>query len=599
MKTIKTIIILFSILITQFVMANTVTWNGGVGDWMNAGGWDTGTVPIASDEVVIPSGRVTIRSNQNGVAQNVHVYSGARLNVYQKGSLTIDGVAPEAGLMNEGRVYVWGILNMYKISEKSPLIGSAIKNSDYFFVGVNGLINIDDVNSGYGILNTSTGIFLNRGEIIMLDIDRDNIRNLGDFDNENSIELHDISTNGVLNIGTFTSAVDGVISLQDGNAGILNNPNASFTNFGLIDVDDTNYAVINKGTFSHEADSEIWVVDGIQGLTNRNYSGAGNGDMFCYGMINIAECVTAIRNESYLYNDGFIYSNANNSIALKNYDRITNDGTMTLNASSESVINEGVVYNHLFMAMTSKFDNSTSSADFENNGFFVSCYNGQHVLDAQAIFENNGIVEDHYNAFSGSGFDNQQVYLHRISEQLVDGNTYSDLIEIVDDSNVSFSEWKDINTNPYNEVGTFDVTLNEFSANSFAEDLDRIYISISCSGFSRNSSLWVDNNTTSRLVNTQSNEELSKRSSDKESEIAVYPNPCVSNINIEFTEMLEASIKYRLYDSMGKCVLTQGSEMGDWGKELFIPSSVTSGTYNLVIMEDDEILTTKLIQVIK
>ena len=566
---------------------------------MDAAGWNSGSVPTAGSTVVIPSGIVTIRVGEHAEAKHVHVETGARLNVYVKSSLTIIGSdKAKAGLLNEGRTYVWGDLLIANTSNDISTIVSGIRTTDYFFVGVDGEVNVQNVSSGYGILNSTSGAILNRGLITMTQVDFDNIRNLSVFDNEGDIELHDINTNGILNKGEFTSDASSFISLMDGNIGILNNPNASIENHGFVNIDDSNYGVVNKGNFVNQEEGLIYIWFGIQGLTNRSITGAGNGDYMNYGRTHIDGCGTGARNEDYIYNEGNFYCYYTNTTGLKNITGvIENDGLLVAYGTSLSVFNEASVINGSegYFFVNNVIENFSIVAYIENNAFLISEGESPHILDAAGTLINHGVVEDHYNAFSGAGFDNQQLYISRILETLEDGNVYGDLIELVDYSNIYIQEWKDINTNTYNEVGSYDENLNQLTANSYAEDIDRIYIRIEilASGNNRNTSLFIDEPTSPRLFNNDNHSDLSLRGNVPNDDILIYPNPTTDNINIKFSEALDQPVEYNLYNSMGQCILRKAIMEGESKTQVELDDRIHDDMYYLVVRKAGQVISSE------
>ena len=568
---------------------------------MDASRWDSGSVPTAGTTAIIPSGRVTIRLGEHAEAKHVHVESGARLNVYAKGSLSIIGSNKEiASLLNEGRTYVWGDLVVANTSNDVPTIVSGIRTTDYFFVGVNGEVTVQDVNSGYGLLNSTSGSVLNRGLITMTQVDFDNIRNLNEFDNEGDIELHDINVNGILNKGEFTSDASSLISLMDGNIGILKYPNASIENHGLIDIVDTNYGVTNKGEFVNEASAELTITDGIQGITNRNISGAGNGDFIHHGSVIIYGCITAIRNEDYLFNTGLILTGYYNSVALKNISgSFVNDGSAHLTGYNKSIVNETNLFNedNGYLLVNNVIENKTVNAYFENLAFLSSSGSTQHTLDASATLINFGVVEDDWNTFSGTGFDNQQVYVSRVYETLEDGEVYHDLIEVVDASNLDIQDWYE--QVPFSDpiVGTFDVALNEFTANSNAEGLDLIKIDtyILSSGIGRSVGLHVEPPTSARVIGSTENDSLSPRGSEEEKSISVYPSLVTSEFNIDMNGEADNPFSYHIYDSVGQCLFSGHSDSSLGLINVEVPESAPQGMLYVVLRQEDKVLTTEKI----
>lgn len=465
---------------------------------------------------------------------------------------------------------------------------------------MNGVIDINNVQSGYGILNVDPGVFTNRGMITMVTVDLVNLRNLSAFINEGDIELLDITTSGILNKDAFTNHESGIILLENGNHGIINNPNATFDNQGGITVDITNYGLVNKGTFTNNDIASLLISNGIQAITNRNISGAGNGEFYNYNSVTIGLCTTGLRNEDFVVNEGYLNIDFSNYIGAKNISgTIENYKTMTLNGTHQSLVNQAEFINsdkgYFFVANIIK--NETVNGYIENNGYLISEGQTVHDLDANSVLVNYAVVEDHGNTFSGIGFDNQQVYVHKIVGPLEDGGVYSDILDVASSSNIDFQEWFDYILIPYPEdVGIYDEGLNEFTANSYVEGLDIIYIEtyLLSSGKGRNINLHVDNSSSSSISPfINQTETLTSGHENKDIDIKIYPNPVVDYIEIICPPARDKSVDIQVCNSIGQNILKKTLSKGEVNSKLNFPSDLSGGLYTVLMTQDNVLISEK------
>ena len=126
----KKFILLTSFLFTSvLIFAQTVTWNGGRGDWDVASNWSTGTVPTLSNDVEILSGQVRINTGVNAEALSLFMDNNSTMLIESTGDLLISGTTGNMGLQMDGTLNVRGELNIENVAGYgiwlyvTPLIG--------------------------------------------------------------------------------------------------------------------------------------------------------------------------------------------------------------------------------------------------------------------------------------------------------------------------------------------------------------------------------------------------------------------------------------------------------------------------------------------
>ncbi|WP_157618568.1 beta strand repeat-containing protein [Spirosoma spitsbergense] len=264
-------------------------WTGCVStDWNTAGNWASGTVPTATDDVVIPSGP----ANQpvlstTATAKSVAVQTGASLSISSAGSLTINSFATLGGFptafYNQGTVNNNGTL---MLGNTAPVGLIGLHNTGTFTntgtlqvdratnQGINNRATATFTNTGIitigasvtmgtqGIWNQAT--FTNTGGTITIDrITGDGLLNSGNFINSATITIGasaSVTGNGLTNSpgASFTNATGGTITIdRTGVLGLANTFTATFINYSTITIGSLgtigNYGIVNPGMFTNSA----------------------------------------------------------------------------------------------------------------------------------------------------------------------------------------------------------------------------------------------------------------------------------------------------------------------------------------------------------
>ena len=260
-----------------------ITWTGATDtDWATGSNWDSGSVPMASDHVIIPNlvNQPIIDGTTSAACISMIIDPGASLDIDVGGSLSIDGTStfvPNIALENLGTLINDGTIN----------------------IGLNALVNLSA-----GFKNSSNATFVNNGSFFtdMVGITGGHVvTNYGDFQNNGFIEIGA----GALYFGIFNS-----------------DPGSDFDNFGQIDSYCTVAAnIFPSGNSLMENFGLINIYGAIRGL--RLSAGSIFHNHECAEYYSDAN----VNSTGYINNEGLWYQSVN----TVNDGIWDNTGTMSLN----------------------------------------------------------------------------------------------------------------------------------------------------------------------------------------------------------------------------------------------------------------------------
>ena len=392
-------------------------------DWNTASNWSGGTVPLATDDVVIPSGptnQPVIGAGTLAVAKSMHVQSGASLSIVSAGSLTINGFATLGGFAtafyNQGTVTNGGTV---MLGNTAPVGLIGLHNTGTFTNS--GTLQVDRA-TNQGINNRVTATFTNTGNIIMgasvsmgtqgiwnqatfvhsggtITIDRitgDGLLNSGNFVNSATITIGASATvtgNGLTNEASFANAMGGLLQIdQTGGRGIANK--ATFINGGTVNVGSLSTVtgngvwVSSSGSFSNNAGGNISI--------NRTGSGLGSNGV----------------------NNGGTFVNSSTltigDVAFAAQDNVYNAGTFTNTATGEI-----------------RADRATGNGIWNTSGTFNNA--GLVVLGANAVTGASGILS--LAPFANTG----EIRVDRCANGVVSTNTFANTGHITIGASASLS----------------------------------------------------------------------------------------------------------------------------------------------------------------
>lgn len=344
------------------------TWTGNANtNWNDVGNWSLGTVPITTDDVLIPnvSNDPVIMGGTAAVAQSVAIESGAVLTIQSTASLSIEGdvnyaIYNEGSVSNSGTITIgataspgfYGIRNFGTFNNNATTGNITINRGD---IGINnalgtltnaGTIKIGDVAS----LN-STGVY-NEADF------QNTVGGILEISRTSGSGFYNLATGTLTNAGTITfgkeasffgpafynfneieNLTGATINIDRTSAGIDNLPNTSFTNEGLI-VIGANFAVNGPGIYNQDGaiflntDGEIRIDRfGSAAIDNRNNS------IFTTTGLIIIGANAATSGSLAIYNYGGMFTNDGGEIRI---DRVNNTGIN--NTYATTFINPNLVY---------------------------------------------------------------------------------------------------------------------------------------------------------------------------------------------------------------------------------------------------------------
>jgi len=370
--------------------AQTTNWTGGTNaDWNIPGNWSLGTVPTATNDVVISVTAMTQPVlSTTAVAKSVHVQSGASLSISSAGSLTINDFATLGGFTNafynQGTVTNGGTLIL---GNTAPVGLMGLRNTGTFTN--TGTLQVDRA-TNQGINNGAT--FTNTGTIRIgasVSMGTQGIWNQATFTHTGgTITIDRITGDGLLNSGNFTNSATITIgaSASVASLGISNSGSFSSITGGIIQIDRTgSTAIVSSSTFVNAA------IIKIGSLTTVNGAGIQvNGGTFTNnpgGNININRTGTGgngISRDGVLNGAGATFTNSSTltigDIAFVAQDNIFNRGTFNNTATGEINLDRAVGFGNGIWNGGS----TPSSGSFQNAG--------RIVLGANAVTGSSGIL---------------------------------------------------------------------------------------------------------------------------------------------------------------------------------------------------------------
>ena len=205
----KHILIIFTLLLTTGISAETITWIGGNGDWSVPGNWDLGTVPDFGDEVTILSGMVNIYSTGN--CSQISILPDATLTIGPNGNLYLEADAD--GIYNEGTINNDGYMSFTSISVAPFQSEYGIHN--FGQINQNGTLDILS-NFHYGIVNAESASLVNTGTINCYNVDFVGLNNYGTVTSEGNLFFQNshAQTLDSINLEPFFSKQSGNIELE-------------------------------------------------------------------------------------------------------------------------------------------------------------------------------------------------------------------------------------------------------------------------------------------------------------------------------------------------------------------------------------------------
>jgi len=380
MRTVKFFAFTLFFLIAISLSGAVTTWTGGTANWDIATNWDTGTIPSASDDVIISSGHVTIPASYSAIALSVSISNSSILELANTGDLQIDNATVHGIAIGTGA----SLLNSGIITINSPDIFGIQNSTGTFHNQSTGEIYIITAgtagikNYGLGAIMTNDGL-IDIDETILGDgiySEKVIVNNLGA-----SINIKNTATNGLDSYGGFLTNYGSITIDITGDHGMLIS-GSSFDNRGYVEV---SHCFDGGGS------------NGAMGISASGIKNSSSGSIY----IHHTEA-SAIRTEGDLENSGLIeiYDNSNTGIfvvdgTLSNQEtgdiRLKNNGSDAISLSLATLENDGIIL----------FDNNAGKA--VNLGSGSNSYN-----NTNGTLKGNGLISggSFYDSGSTSPGDN-------------------------------------------------------------------------------------------------------------------------------------------------------------------------------------------------
>ncbi|WAC12981.1 hypothetical protein [Dyadobacter pollutisoli] len=391
------------------------TWNGSFDiKWSVASNWTPAVVPLATEDVIIPSGMPNDPTiNGNAVAKTIEVQPGASLTILAAISLTVNGSKAISGnttaFYNAGKVNNDGVLTI----GNTAIVGQYGIVNVALFSNNNGEIKIDNATSG-GFYNNTDGKFTNKAK---LTIGSNSTIGAGST----------VGNYGIHNKAIISNTTGGEISINDATtSGLFNSTGGSFSNSSFLiiganlSVGENGIRNFNGGTFINNPTGDI----SINNTTNiglYNIEGAfTNSGKITIGSTN-AVGTNGIRNDDIFNNNvgGDIkIDNSSESGWFQFAGTLNNSATITIgathNVGNNGLINISTVNNN--RGGDIKIDNASQGLTNYSPGNFTNVAKitigentstaGYGLYNFGAIFTNNtgGDIKI-YNATAGGIFN--------------------------------------------------------------------------------------------------------------------------------------------------------------------------------------------------
>lgn len=420
-----TLQILFFLILSNSILCQDYSWQGGAGSWNDAQMWYPTGVPPANDKVFISKGTVHVDNGYSAGAKYVEIHGTGGLDVHSNSSLDVIGNINDVGILNYGVVEANGAIVSNSHTASSTFEGMGYRNYGKFYIYSQGSYSSTACEK-FALFNEQSGICSNKGSISIVDNGR-GIRNQGEFINSNSIFIDNMDLyHGITNYGSFSNEAGSLIRIQEYNEfGILSselstiNQIPDFVNNGKIIIRESAWwcIIVVDGTFTNNT-------KGIISLAESVHSGMavdGHSTIENFGTIvtqNNAD--SGIRGVRHLINHGFILSEGNGHHGIHFFDiwgfpsgSIVNSGEIQL---SENTIHD-IMLENIELHNTDEgyiyTENSLEGTEIVNDGVFSVWHNGSHNI----TFENNGVVEDVYNSLPN--IQNNQIRIRPLNGPLV------------------------------------------------------------------------------------------------------------------------------------------------------------------------------------
>ncbi len=643
----KTFLFIFSLLLSNALLAVPITWTGGGANnlWSNTANWSTGTIPNAADDVTIPAGSGTIRFNYvNRRVQSLVINTGSTVNILSGAKLRLIGSVLQP-LFNYGTLLVNGKL----ILVNSINIGLV----NYGFLDNRGIIWMNNM-TGTGLFNQGTVHNRTNGEIRFLVVGgTDVLTSSHPFINEGTIQFLTGGTGEGMSVGDgFENRSTGAIEYGDGHPGRLsisgttgfNDGDISFVNStrigypiyvslnssfhngasGVIKIDGftspTGMIVLLNSLFENEGHLGVYNDSGAIGMqlngTFVNEVGASiemgdlqtgviftnTADLENHGSITMSAVATGLNTTGNISNfsgASMHFEDGDNGIINYSPGVFTNtDGEITLGNISNSDIQNFSLFYNLECGLIEGDGPILNDATFENDGWLSYLTAGSNHTGASLIV-NTGIVIDPYDRF-GTILDNQETRVTALTNPQVNV-PYPDAFDV---ANITGSDFADFYLNPaLNDfAGTYDYGTNTYTPNKSAVGATALYTKAH-QNCTRVLEIRIDGSILP-IVNNRPEEGWMKRESAASQNISTnslrnFPNPTQGVFQTQLPRLTAGSYDLQLLNAQGQVIAKQQGDATLGDTPTFDLSEYPAGMYWTRLFVDEKLIAQEKIMQIK
>ena len=634
----KTFLFIFSLFLTNALLAVPVTWTGGGANnlWSNTANWSTGTIPNAADDVTIPTGSGTIRFNYiNRRVRTLIINSGSTVDILSGAKLRLIGSVVQP-LFNYGTLLVRGKL----ILVNSINIGLA----NYGFLDNRGIIWMNNM-TGTGLFNQGSVHNRASGEIRFLVVGGTDISTSSNpFVNEGLIQFLVGGTGTGISVGDgFENRSTGVIEFGDGHPGRLSISGTTGFNEGTINFLNSTrigypiYVSLNSG-FRNGASGRI-EIDGFTGAVgmivllnslfeNEGYLGVFNetgsvglhlngtfvnevgasiemidlnigiifstsGDLENHGTINMLEVTTGINTTGHITNFSeatMVFENGVNGILNYSPGVFTNtDGEVTFDNISNSDIQNFSLFYNVECGIINGDDAILNDGTFENDAWLSYPRDGNNHTGASLIV-NTGIVIDPYDRFA-TILDNQETRVIALTNPQVNV-PYPDAFDVANITGSDFADfYLDSGLNDF--AGTYDYSSNTYTPNKNAVGATTLYTKAH-QNCTRVFEIRIDGSI-APIVNNQPEEGWMKRQSaasqnTSATSIRNFPNPTTGVFQTQLPRFATGSYDLQVLNAQGQVIANQQGDATLGDTPTFDLSEYPAGMYWTRLLADGKLI---------
>jgi fibronectin-binding autotransporter adhesin len=373
-------------------IATTAPGSAAGGFWSDGANWETGTVPTATDDVIIitdqlhgltPSFPVTIDAETMAFAKSVSMNDfrtndseGSQPELVNLGSLSIGSgglsLSADSVLHNSGTITV---------ACATEIRGtSVLQNSGTFVLGNGG-----DFADQSHITNASTGTIEVAGGTLNVFVDIANAGNIV-VDALATLALKGATIDG----GTLTLSHDGMLELEG--FGILKN--GSLINHCELDVSGSGNAILHEKVTN--ADGTLKIIEGGSLLI-----GLGSTVANKFGSIKVEKAATLTVNDATI-TDGIVDNSVGGTVHLTG-DAVLNEGTLNnsgeVDLDGSNALDHAAVHNastgviKVNGALTLDLNSSIAGGKLVNSGIVHIETEAGATFDGVTVDNTNGFIE--------------------------------------------------------------------------------------------------------------------------------------------------------------------------------------------------------------